>query len=313
MLKKIFITTLILSTFLSAFAQNDNPDSFDLKYKFKAGDEYEITVHSQQDSYLTMDNVPTRTTNQRDAQIHFLIKSINHFEATIEADYQKLILVSSSGDDHISVNTGSDGKGLYDRLFKPLIGKKFTIVLQNTGTVKSVSDMSSIFDQMIAAVPEVKSSEKNTLKQFLEAQFGADALKADLAKVFPFYPLRTVQLNGSWSHLLYTEGFYHARINHYWKLDFGDKLAINLSNKGLFVTDSTEQVNLGNGNKGFVNLKGEMTGHYLVDPETYWPTSCITHTELKGEYIYLNPNRKKKNVDVPVRVVMDNSYKFKHL
>lgn len=313
MIRRIFFTLCMLVAFGSAFAQMDDPISFDLKYKFTKGDEYQITLHTQQDSYLTVNGVSSRTTNQRDAQLHLTITAINHLEATIEVAYQKLMLVSSSADDHISVNTESDDKNIYNRLFKPLIGKKFTLILQRNGTVKSVSDMSDIFGQMIAAVPEVKADEKKTLKQFLESQFGAEALKADLSRVFPYYPVRTVQAKGSWSNLLYTDGFYHARINNYWKLDFGDKMAINLSNKGRFVTDSTEQVNLGGGNKGFVDLKGELQGKYLVDPETYWPTSCITHTELKGNYIYLNPNKKKKNVIVPVRVVMDASYKFKHL
>lgn len=316
MIKRILITVLLLGAGIAVFAQEDNPESFDFKYKFQKGDQYEITLHTQQDSYLTTDGTPQRTTNQRDAQINFTITGVNQLEATIEASYQKLVLISSSSEDQISVNTESEGNDLYDRLFKPLIGKKFTIVLQNNGLVKSVSDMSAIFDQMIAAVPEVKEDEKETLKGFLEAQFGASALKADLATVFPYYPVRTVQLNGSWSNLLYTEGFYHARINNYWKLDFGDKLAINLSNKGRFVSDSSETVDLGGGNKGFVDLKGETLGKFLVDPQTYWPRSCITHTELSGSYIYINPNKKKRkkgNITVPVRVVMDASYKFKHL
>lgn len=315
MIKRILVTTLLLLGGVAAFAQEENPESFDFKYKFQKGDQYDITLHTQQDSYLTMDGTPQRTTNQRDAVIHLTITDVNQLEATMEASYQKLILISSSSDDHISVNTESDDNDLYDRLFKPLIGKKFTIVLQNNGLVKSIGSMSAIFDQMIAAVPEVKAHEKETLKDFLEAQFGSTSLKADLATVFPYYPVRTVQLNGSWSNLLYTEGFYHARINNYWKLDFGDKLAVNISNKGRFVSDSTEQVDLGGGNKGFVDLKGETQGKFLVDPQTFWPTSCITHTELNGNYIYINPNKKKKkgNISVPVRVVMDASYKFKHL
>lgn len=314
MMKKVVIIACILLTAVGAYAQEQSrQESFDFKYQFKQGDQFEITLHTQQDSYLTMDGTPSRTTNQRDAQILFTIASVNRLEATIEASYQKLVLISSSGEDNISVNTESSDNGLYNRLFKPLIGKKFTIVIQSNGALKSISSMDAIFDQMIAAVPDVKENEKATLKQFLKAQFGSAALKAELVKVLPYYPVRTVQLNGSWSNLVYSDGFYHARINNYWKLDFGDKMAINISNKGRFVTDSSEQVDLGAGNKGFVDLKGETLGRFLIDPKTYWPASCIVHTELNGNYIYLNPKKKKDNIIVPVRVVMDDSYKFKHL
>lgn len=313
MIRKILLTALILVAGMNAFAQEETVESYDFKYKFEQGDQYQVTLQTQQESYLTVNGTQSRTTNQRQAQMLFSVQSVNHLEATIAVSYEKLVLISSSSDNQISVNTETEDNGLYNRLFKPLIGKKFTVVLQANGTVKSVSSLSSIFDEMIAAVPEVKSGEKKTLKQFLDAQFGADALKAELAKVLPYYPVRTVQLNGSWSNILYTDGFYHARINNYWKLDFGDKMAINLSNKGRFVSDSTETVDLGGGNTGYVDLKGEMRGKYLLDPETYWPTSCITNTELSGNYIYLNPKKKKKNVTVPVRVVMNASYKFKHL
>lgn len=315
MAKKILAAICLLTICIGAFAQvaDDNPSSFDLKYKFVKNDQYQITLHTQEDSYHTVDGEQDRTTNQRDAQLLFTITGVNHLEATIEATYQKIMLISSSGDDHISVNTESDDNGMYNRLFIAMIGKKFNIALKGDGTVKSVSNLGSIFDQMIAAVPEVKSKEKATLKHFLEGQFGAESLKASLALVFPHYPVRTVQLNGSWSTFLYTNGFYHARINNYWELDFGDKYAIKIKNKGRFASDSTEQVDLGSGQKGYVDLKGNIKGQYLINPQTYWPASCIIHTELGGNYIYINPKKRKKNISVPVRVVMDASYKFKHL
>lgn len=315
MIKKILLTISLLTIFAGAFAQmvEQNSPTYDLKYQFTKGDQYQIKLHTQQDSYLTVNGERDRTTNLRDAQLLFTIKEINHLNATIEAYYQNIILVSSSGDDHISVNTETNDDGMYNRLFKALIGQKFTIILQNDGTVKSVSDMGKIFDKMIAAVPEVKKDEKVTLKGFLNNQFGAESIKANLALVFPHYPVRTVQTNGSWSSLLYTDGFYHGRINNYWKLEFGDKYALRIKNTGKLVTDSSEQVDLGGGNKGFVDLKGDVEGQYMIDTKTYWPTSCIIHTELGGSYIYLNPKRRKKNIVVPVRVVMDASYKFKHL
>jgi hypothetical protein len=287
--------------------------SFDLSYHFTQGDRFQIKQHSQQDSYLTVDGVESRTTNGQDGVLELTVDTITGNQATLTASFKEISLLSSNRDQHISVNTTTDDQGTYNRLFKAMTGKDFTIVLEQNGTVKSVSGLEAIFDQMIAAVPEVKVTERATLKQFLESQYGPEALKFALSFVLPSYPSRSVQLNGSWMNQLYTGGFYSGRLQNYWKLDYGDKYAIKLSNKGNFSTDSTQEVDMGGGQKGFVDLKGEVKGQYVIDPETDWPTMCISHMELGGNYIYENKKHKKKNILVPVRMVKDVSYQFKHL
>lgn len=181
------------------------------------------------------------------------------------------------------------------------------------GTVKSIGGLDAIFDKMIKAVPEVKSKEKPTLKKFLQSQFGAEELKSTLSFVLPYYPGHKVQTGDSWMSQLYTEGFYHGRIDNYWKLDYGDNYTIKLSNNGKFTTDATELIDLGSGEEGYIDLKGELQGKYVIDPETKWPSMCIIHTELNGHYTYKAAKKRKRDIKVPVRVVMDASYNFKHL
>lgn len=311
----ILLTALTLFGFTAAVAQqvNESSRSFDLSYHFTKGDQFEIKQHSQQDSYLTVDGVETRTTNGQDGVLQLTVDTVTGNQATLSAAFKQITLLSSNQDQHISVNTTTDDNGTYNRLFKAMTGKTFTIVLQQNGTVKSVSGLDAIFDQMISAVPEVKVGERATLKQFLESQFGPEAIKFGLSFVLPCYPARSVQINGSWMNQLYTGGFYSGRMQNYWKLEYGDKYTIKLSNKGTFSTDSTQEVDMGGGQKGFVDLKGEVKGQYVLDPETDWPTICISHMELGGNYIYENKKRKKDNILVPVRMVKDVSYQFKHL
>lgn len=290
---------------------NEAPLSFDLQYHFTKGDKFEIKQHSQQDSYLNVNGEQSRTTNGQDGIMQLTVTDVSGNQATLSANFKQIVLLSSNADQHVSVNTSTDDNSVYNKLFKAMAGKSFTIVLQQDGTVKNISGLDAIFDQMIAAVPEVKASERPTLKQFLESQYGPEAIKFSLSIVLPHYPARSVQLNGSWMNQLYTGGFYSGRLQNYWKLEYGDKYTIKLSNKGIFSTDSTQEVDLGGGQKGFVDLKGEVKGQYVLDPESDWPTICISHMELGGNYIY--KTKSKKNLLVPVRMVKDVSYQFKHL
>lgn len=317
MMKKnrILLLAVLLMSAGAARAQEDNAStlSFDLAYHFTKGDQFQITQHSQQDSYLTVDGVESRTTNEQDGTLALTATAVSGNQATFSATFRQITLLSSNADQHISVNTTSEDTGVYNRLFKAMTGKSFTIVLENSGTVKSVTGLDSIFDQMIAAVPEVKAADRPVLKKFLESQFGPEAVRFSLAFVLPNYPARSVQLNGSWMNQLYTGGFYSGRMQNYWKLDYGDRYTIKLHNKGNFSTDSTQEVDLGGGQKGFVDLKGEVTGNYVIDPETDWPTLCVSHMELNGNYIYEMKKGKKNKLFVPVRMVKDVSYQFKHM
>lgn len=310
----IFVFVFLLTAFPGAYAQlNNSSNEFNLQYQFTEGDQFQVKQHSQEDSYLDLNGVEQRTTNQLDAIMLLTVTQVNAAQATLEATYKQINLLSSSQNQSITVNTSSDGKDVYNRLFKAMTGKKFTIIMRHNGIISNISGLNSIFDGMIAAVPEVKASERETLKKFLQSQFGAQALKGNLALVLPYYPDMAIQMNGTWTNQLYTNGFYNAHTDNYWKLTFGDKYAINLTNQAKFTTDPTQTVDLGGGQKGHVDLKGTVQGQYMIDPSSGWPSMCIIHAELKGDYIYINPNNSKRNVKVPVRVVKDASYQFKHL
>lgn len=310
--QKFFFTLIFLSAILIApFAEAQ--EYMDLHYQFHKGDQFRITQHSSQETYLTLQSETDRTTNENNSTLQLTVQSIEADKATIEAEYTKIIIQSSSQDQEVSVNTETGQDDVFNRLFKGLIGKKFTLILKNDGTVTNVSGLDQIIDQMVNDLKGVKSKEKPTLKDFLKSQMGPEALKASLAIALPYYPPQKVHNDDSWMNQLYTKGFYHARIDNYWKLDYGDRYVIKLSNQGKFNTDATEEVDLGGGQKGFVDLEGQIEGKYIIDPQTFWPTSCILHVELTGNYIYESQRKRKRDVKVPVRVVINTRYQFNHL
>lgn len=312
MYPKIIFTIFFITGMLSAiFAPAQEYKA--LHYQFTQGDQFQIIQHASQETYLTLNGEKDRTSNETNATLNLTITGIQKGNAIMEASYKQINLQSSSHDQQVSVNTQSDDDDIFNRLFKGLIGKKFTIVLQKDGTVKKIEGLDEIIDQMVADIKGVKSREKPALKNLLKGQFGPEAIKSSLAIALPYYPPQKVHTGDSWMNQLYTEGFYHARIDNYWKLDYGNKFVIKLSNQGKFNTDASQEVDLGGGQKGFIDLKGEIGGEYVVDPETYWPTTCILHTELTGNYIYKSSKKRKQDIEVPVRVVINMRYQFKHL
>lgn len=301
------IVAVLAVTFCRAYGQ------ISLHYHLQLHDRFEMTQHSQQDSYLTLDAGPQRTTQQLDATMLFTVDSLKAGGAVLRVHYESLNLQTSQDQQNISVNTAAAGTDQYSRLFKAMMGQDFFMTLLPDGTLGSIYGMNRVFDRMIAAVPELKPADKATLKHFLQSQFGPAALKTSLAYVLPRYPDHQVQTGDSWMDIEYTKGLYNGRIDNYWRLDYGDRFTLRLSNKGKFSTDASQKVDFGGKQKGYVNLQGTIEGHCLLDPETDWPAMVISHSEMKGNYVYEAERRKKRELKVPVRVVMDASFQFKHL
>ncbi|GAA4301206.1 DUF6263 family protein [Compostibacter hankyongensis] len=308
----IFCLFLLGLGFFQAAAAQDYQD---LRYKLTQGDRFEVTEHSQEDSYLTLDGIQKRTTRQMDAVILFTVTALTPAAATIEGKITQLTLVSSGDNQRVSVNTKSGEEDVYNKAFRPIIGKPFNLTMSPYGIIKTISGLESAFDGIINTLGLKKTEEKDAMRQLLQSLFGAEPLKARLTLILPHYPSHQVRSGDTWSDVVYTDGFYHGRINNYWKMEYGDAHTIRLSNKGKFSTDKSEEVDMGSGLRGLIDLGGETQGQFAVEPETGWPNLCTQHTELEGKYTY-KANKKlkiKKDLEVPVRVVSDISYHIKHL
>lgn len=312
--------TVICCLFLlagSAKAQQYKTQQYlELRYQLNEGDQFTIHQKASEETYLTLNDVPQRTSNQKESVLLLTVKGVAPGGvAALEAEYQKINLYSNQDNVTIAVNTEGSETDIYNKLFKALTGKKFTIHMKTNGEIQDVSGMDTVFSQMIAALPGVKEKEKPQLEEFLDNQMGPDQIKANLSLVLPYYPDFKVHTNDSWSSHLQTKGFYNGRIDNYWKLTFGTKYMIKMENKGMFGTDASEVVDLGSDLQGRMQLDGEIDGKYVIDPETAWPTRSILHSELKGDFTYFLKKRKKKKGELkaPVRVVRDASFEIKHL
>lgn len=311
--KKILFTLCCLFLFSGLLSAQEY---LDLHYEYKAGDRFSIHQKSNDETYLTVDGIPQRTSNQRDAELLLTVKKVAPGGvAEMEAEYKKIVLLSVQKENTVSVNTTSTETDKFNTLFKALIGKKFTIEMAPNGNIKKVSGMDTIFDQMIDALSGVKDKEKPVLKDFLIKQMGADQIKTSLSLVLPYYPSIKVQTNDSWSSHLYTKGFYNGRIDNYWKLTYGTNYMVKLENTGKFGTDASEVVDLGSGQKGRMDLNGEIKGQYVINPKTAWPIRSIIHSELNGNFTFfiMKRGKKKGELKVPVRVVRNSTCEVKHL
>lgn len=303
------MAALCLLSVISAQAQ----DYLQLQYQFSQGDRFELLRHSTQDSYLEIQGVTRRTTRQLRDTLLLTVAAADHGGATITATFRNIFLLASGDNQQMTINTAAGDDDIFNRLFKKIINRPFTITMDAAGNIKTVSGLQETLDAMQQTLEGRSADEKEAFHTLIREQFGPEALKASLQEVLPVYPDHEVRTGDSWSNFLYTGGSMAGQTDYYWKLDYGDKYAMNLSSNGKFSTDPQKVVPLGEGMKGTINLNGTTQGKYAVDPTTGWPSLCIQHLEVSGNYHYRpNPNMKR-GLTVPVRIVSDLQCQIRHL
>lgn len=91
--------------------------------------------------------------------------------------------------------TGMDA--MMGKIFNSLLGKEFEVVILPNGTVKSVSGMDAIIEDMMEAVGGDMMAQQ--MGESMKAQFSNEAMKTSFEQSFKIYPASSVKVGDSWN------------------------------------------------------------------------------------------------------------------
>jgi len=118
--------------------------------------------------------------------------------------YQEFtFLVSSSMmkiryDSKISIENPSEMDKVFEKMFSTLIGKPFTVIFAPDGSVKSVSGMDAIIENMLGAI-SADGQDATQIGAQMSQQFSDEAMKNMFGQSFNFYPANAVKVGDSWN------------------------------------------------------------------------------------------------------------------
>jgi len=112
-------------------------------------------------------------------------------------------LVSSSMmkiryDSKVPNENPSEMDKMFEKMFSALIGKPFTIIFAPNGSVKSVSGMGAIIENMLGTI----SADGQVAAQIgaqMSQQFTDESMKKMFGQSFNFYPDNAVKVGDSWN------------------------------------------------------------------------------------------------------------------
>lgn len=86
---------------------------------------------------------------------------------------------------------------MMNKIFGSMLNKKFHIILEHDGSVKSVTGMKAIVDDMMAALGNDAMAAQ--MGQQMSGQFTDEAMKATFEQGFKIYPGKTLKPGDSWN------------------------------------------------------------------------------------------------------------------
>ncbi len=159
-----------------------------------------------------------------------------------------------------------------------LIGKKFDVVVDKQGTVKSVNIEGNLFDGIFDNMP----GGEQMATQF-ESQFGESAIKSSLSQTLGFFPDKPVKVGDTWvknttSEMgmkldLQTTYTLKERKNGNAMIEFISDAKTNPSDAPLEMMGMTMSY----------DMKGTMQGTITVDEKTGWAIKNTGEQKMKGK------------------------------
>ncbi|GEP94877.1 DUF6263 family protein [Chitinophaga cymbidii] len=305
-----------LAALLCSFAISLSAQEYvELDYKFKTGDEFALQQESRSETYMTVSEVVQRTTRDYNTQMTIKVTESGPGRVLLAWMYTDLKFNFNAKNVNIFVDAKTTSEEPLQGALKLMLDQPFTVEIQTNGIINKVDGLDALMDKASAAFSSLKSDEQEAYKKLLKDQFGTDAFRSWLEQLLVIYPVHGIKNGTQWEETVPLRTGLKGRVDLYWNLLYWDSNSAKINGTGNVKTDKTETFTVEDGIQATASIQGTQTSNYVINRESGFPSLCVQHTEMNGEYVYL-ANRKKqlrKDLTVPVRITTNASYKIKQM
>jgi Family of unknown function (DUF6263) len=303
---KAFFSVLLL-ILLSGF---DSPlNVVKLEYVFKIGDEYSMKQTTKQIIKQSIMGTEQNGENMYSGEMNFKVTELTHTGAKLETQF--LVLKNSSKTMMGDVTMDSEGsdENMQNKIFKSMMRKSFFIIMNRTGVVENVEGTENLW----SGLNDLGLDEKTitTTKQSLEQLLGKSSLKNSVEQAMVYYTDKKVKVGDSWDSRNAFPMDFPIQIDNSWSLASLTTTTANVNAEGIYTTtDKDKTINLPGGIKAKVDLNGKQTMKANVFVKTGWPSDLHIVSELKGKMILMAGTVLQEDMEMPMQILTETSYKI---
>lgn len=305
----MYMKTLSLALFaIVAFGFSIHPDGLKLEYVYKVGDEYIMSQTTKQGLKQTILGTEQTGGNEYVGDMTLKVKEVTGDGAKIEAQFLKLKIRSVSLLGEIVTNSEGNLEQVQNKMVKSMMNKSFTVIANKFGQIVNVEGAENLWSDLASMNLDDQNAApaQQLLKQFINNK----ALKSNIEQSMVHYSENKVSEGDKWNSNMELPNF-PIKVDNSWSL-VGVKGGIaSVNADGIFTTaDKEKTIELPNGFKAKVDLNGAQQMKSTVTVRTGWAKDLLLHAEMKGKMLLLAGGMLPMDVEVPMEIITDTSYKI---
>lgn len=295
-----FVILLLVAT---SFAFKAPVKDVKLEYKFKTGDQYDLSQFSKQNIKQEIPGMGEMSIDITiEGSMSFKVVEVTATGAKIETSYTgiKMITKSPMGDNTMD-SQGPDDNA-QNKAVKALINKPFFIYMNKQGTIEKVENL----DNLYSGFSEADAASAAQMKQ----SYGESTIKASLEMALPSYPEKGAVVGATWKSSTSASAGFPIITESTWTFAKVDGAVANLESDGTIVTPDAEKITMLNGMKTKSNLAGRQMMKAKVDVKTGWPSELTAISEIKGDLTLLAGGPIPEDMKVPMVINGESTFKI---
>lgn len=306
----MYMKTISLISFVFlAFGFSLYPSAVKLEYVYKVGDEYVMSQTTKQVLKQTIMGTEQKGENEYSGDMKLRVMELTADGAKIEMQFLKLRSKSVTVLGEVVLNSEGDSEQVQNKMVKAMMNKPFTITANKSGEITKVEGADNLWSDMASLKLDEQSvaTAKQTLQQFM----ANDALRSNIEQSMVRYSDNKVREGDKWSSKTELPMDFPIKVDNSWRLISLSGGTAKVDADGIFTTtDKEKTIELPNGIKAKVDLNGAQQMKSSINVKTGWATDLLIHSELKGKMVLLAGGMLPTDMDVPMEIVTDTSYKI---
>ncbi len=306
----------IALTMVMAATQVQAQEYVDLHYTFNKGEQYELEQKSRSETYMTVNGAQRRTTRDYNNIIVIDVKDVVPGKAILSFYYKDLKFNFNAKNTNIAVDAkGPESTEPFQAGLKNILKKPFTVELTSTGIITKIDGLDDLLESAESAFSNLKKEEQEAYKKLMKDQFGTEAFRSWLEQLLVMYPAHGIKTGTQWEENVPMRGGLVGSVDLYWNLQTWDAQTAKVGGTAKIKTDKVQTITVDDDIKATAEISGSTQSQYLINRSSGLPNICVQNMELNGSYKYKANRAKgfKKDIDVPVKIITNASYKIKQM
>ncbi|HMG90700.1 MAG TPA: DUF6263 family protein [Chryseolinea sp.] len=285
------------------------PNSIRLEYVFKVGDEYVMAQNTKQVLKQMIMGTEQKGENEYSGETKLKVAQVTDDGAKIEMQFMKLKSRSVTIMGEMVMDSEGSDEQVQNKMLKTMMKKPFFVTMNKSGKVSNVEGAEKLWSELGTLNMDDQTTAK--AKQILEQFMDNSALKSNIEQAMVHYSNDKVKEGDKWNSMNEFPMEFPIKADNSWSLISLTSGTAKVNADGVFTTtDKEKTIDLPNSIKAKVDLSGGQQLKSTVDVKTGWATDIQIHSELKGKMILLAGGMLPENMDVPMEIVTDTSYKI---